>query len=240
MGFRDRFFTPATAKALLSWRILLAVAVGVGVGVLVGPTWGVGAGLGIYIGTVMGAMPRTPRSTIDPFAISEPWRHFVQGTQRARSSLRQAVTATQDGPLRNRLTDIAGRLEQAVEESWEIAKRGDEIDAAVNRIDPVRLRSQLATLTKSGAAAGDQGNDRSAAVASIESQLASADRLKALSASTADRLRLTQARLDELVARAAEVSVGTSDTDTYEHDVDNLVVELEGLRLAVAETNETA
>jgi hypothetical protein len=240
MGFRDRFFTPATAKALLSWRILLGIAVGVGVGVLFGPTWGVGAGLGVYIATVMGAMPRAPRSTIDPFAVSEPWRHFVQGTQRARSSLRQAVTATKDGPLRNRLTDIAGRLEQAVEESWAIAKRGDEIDAAVNRIDPVRLRSQLATLTKTEAAAGDERSDRSAAVASIESQLASADRLEALSASTADRLRLTQARLDELVARAAEVSVGTSDTDTYEHDVDNLVVELEGLRLAVAETNETA
>ena len=45
---------------------------------------------------------------------------------------------------------------------------------------------------------------------SIESQLASADRLKALSPSTADRLRLTQARIDELVARAAEVSVGTT------------------------------
>ena len=164
----------------------------------------------------------------------------MQGTQRARSSLRQALNATNDGPLKARLTDIAGRLEQAVEESWAIAKRGDEIDAAVNRIDPVRLRSQLATLTKTEPAATDQAGDRSAAVASIESQLASADRLKALSASTADRLRLTQARLDELVARAAEVSVGTSDTDTYEHDVDNLVVELEGLRLAVAETNETA
>jgi hypothetical protein len=240
MGFRDRFFTPTTAKALLSWRILLAIAVGVGVGFLLAPAWGVGAGIGVYVASVMGAMPKTPRSTIDPFAISEPWRHFVQGTQRARSSLRQALNATNDGPLKARLTDIAGRLEQAVEESWAIAKRGDEIDAAVNRIDPVRLRSQLATLTKPEPAATDVAGDRSAAVASIESQLASADRLKALSASTADRLRLTQARLDELVARAAEVSVGTSDTDTYEHDVDNLVVELEGLRLAVAETNETA
>jgi hypothetical protein len=240
MGFRDRFFTPTTAKALLSWRILLGIAVGIGVGFLLAPTWGVGAGIGVYVASVMAAMPRTPRSTIDPFAVSEPWRHFVQGTQRARSSLRQALNATNDGPLKARLTDIASRLERAVEESWAIAKRGDEIDAAVNRIDPVRLRSQLATLTTSEPAAADRAGDRSAAVASIESQLASADRLKALSASTADRLRLTQARLDELVARAAEVSVGTSDTDTYEHDVDNLVVELEGLRLAVAETNETA
>jgi hypothetical protein len=240
MGFRDRFFTPATAKALLSWRILLGIGVGVVVGILAGPTWGVGAGIGVYVATVMAAMPSPQRrSTIDPFTISEPWRHFVQGTQRARSSLHHSVNATKDGPLKSRLTDIAGRLEQAVEESWAIARRGDDIDAAVNRIDPVRLRSQLATLTTTDQA-GDEGSDRSAAVASIESQLASADRLKALSASTADRLRLTQARIDELVARAAEVSVGTSDTDTYEHDVDNLVVELEGLRLAIAETNDSA
>jgi hypothetical protein len=236
MGFRDRFFTPATAKALLSWRILLGAAVGVLAAVLgLNPVAAVGVGVVVYVATVFMAMPKTPRSTIDPFAISEPWRHFVQGTQRARQSLRQAVNATSDGPLKARLTDIAGRLETAVEESWAIAKRGDEIDAAVNRIDPVRLRSRLATLTDTSA---PEHGDVAQAVASIESQLASADRLKALSASTADRLRLTQARLDELVARAAEVSVGTSDTDSYEHDVDNLVIELEGLRLAVAETNE--
>ena len=30
MSFRDRFFTPATAKAILSWRILLGVGVAVG------------------------------------------------------------------------------------------------------------------------------------------------------------------------------------------------------------------
>lgn len=241
MGLRDRFFTPATAKALLSWRILTGAAAGVIAWALgLNPIGAAVIGVTLYGALVFTAMPRAPRSTIDPFGISEPWRHFVQGTQRARQSLRAAVGATADGPLKARLTDIAGRLEQAVEESWAIAKRGDEIDAAVNRIDPVRLRSQLATLNSGSPTDSPTSGDRSAAVASVESQLASADRLKALSASTADRLRLTQARLDELVARAAEVSVGTSDTDTYEHDVDNLVVELEGLRLAVAETNETA
>ena len=66
--------------------------------------------------------------------------------------------------------------------------------------------------------------------------MASADRLKQLSTSTADRLRLTQARLDELVSRAAEVSIGASDTDGFAHDVDDLVLEVEGLRLAVQET----
>jgi hypothetical protein len=132
-----------------------------------------------------------------------------------------------------RLTDIAGRLDRAIDKSWTIAKRGDEIDAAVKRIDPVRLRSQLDTLRTSAAADSTQ-----AAIESVESQLASADRLKALSARTADHLRLTQARIDELVARASEVIVGRTDSTSYQNDVDDLVLELEALRQAVAETNE--
>jgi hypothetical protein len=235
MSFGDRFFTPQTAKALLSWRILLAAIIGVVAGVLgLNPAAAVGLGFAVYATTVLAAMPpgRTT-STIDAFTLSEPWRRFVQGAQRSRAALHETLRGAADGPLKERLTDIAGRLDSAIEESWVVAKRGDEIDEAVNRIDPVRLRSQLETLRASGT--GDSG---AAAIDSVESQLASAERLKALSASTADRLRLTQARIDELVARAAEVSVGRTDETTYEHDVDNLVIELEGLRQAVAETNE--
>jgi len=75
-------------------------------------------------------------------------------------------------------------------------------------------------------------------VTSVEAQLQSADRLKALSAETADRLRLMQTRLDELAARATEVSVGTSDTERFSTDVDDLIIDIEGLRLAVLELDE--
>ena len=37
------------------------------------------------------------------------------------------------------------------------------------------------------------------------------------------------------MARAAEISIGTGDTDRFSHDVDDLVLELEGLRQAVRE-----
>jgi hypothetical protein len=235
MSFGDRFFTPQTAKALLSWRILLAAVIGVVAGVLgLNPAAAVGLGLAVYATTVLAAMPsgRT-RSTIDAFTLSEPWRRFVQSALRSRAALRDTLRRTADGPLKERLTDVAGRLDNAIEESWTIAKRGDEIDDAIKRINPVRLRAQLETLR-----ASDAGESGAAAIESIESQLAGAERLRALSASTADRLRLTQTRLDELVARAAEVSVGRTDETMYENDVDNLVIELEGLRQAVAETNE--
>ena len=235
MSFSDRFFTPQTARALLSWRIVLAALIGVVAGLLgMAPGAAIGLGLAVYAATVVAAMPGgSKRSMIDPFTLSEPWRRFMQSAQRSRNALRDTVRGAADGPLRDRLTEIAGRLDDAIEESWEIAKRGDEIDAAIKRIDPARLRAQLEALRASGT-----GESVTAAVESVESQLASTDRLKALSARTADRLRLTQARLDELVARAAEVNIGRTESAAYEHDVDNLVIELEGLRQAVAETNE--
>ena len=49
-------------------------------------------------------------------------------------------------------------------------------------------------------------------------------------------LRLAQTQLDGLVARAAEVRIGTVDTTAYAHEVDELVLQLEALRQAVEET----
>jgi hypothetical protein len=235
MGVRDRFFTARTAGAILSWRILLGAAAGV-VASLLGVAWPVAAVIGaaVYAGSVALAMPKRPaRPQLDPFAVSEPWRQFVQGAQRSKRQLTETVRSAQAGPLRDRLQGIVDRLDQAIAECWQIARRGDEIDSAVRRLDPTRLRSRLDSL-KTQAAPG-ASDDLAAAITSVESQLATADRLKALSATTADKMRLSQARLDELVSRAAEVSVGASDTAGFADDVDDLVIELEGLRLAVQE-----
>lgn len=235
-SFRDRFFTPKTARALLSWRILLGAGLAVGAALLGVPVVAaVALGLVVYGGTVVAAMPKGKARVAapDPFSISEPWRQFVQAALRSRRQLTDTVRTVRPGPLRDRLEGIAKRLEEGLEESYEIATRGDEIDAMVASLDPTRLRSRLDTLRARSATTPSE--DLTSAVASLESQLASADRLKALSASTADRLRLTQARLDELVSRAAEVAVGSSDTTTYESDVDQLVLELEAVHLAMQE-----
>lgn len=239
MAFRDRFFTPTTAKAILSWRLLLGAAVGVGVGLLAGPLAGVAAGVVVYAGSVVAAMPRDQRpkpASIDPFALGEPWRQFVQQGQRAARRLAETIDGVSPGPLRDRLRQIADELDRGLVEAFTIARRGDEIDTAVRRLDPVRLRSRLATLERQ--AGPSPAGEQAAAIESVRRQLESADRLKARSARAADQLRLTQTRLDELAARAAEVAVGSAEPDTYAHDVDALVEQLEALRLAVEETNE--
>jgi hypothetical protein len=235
MGLRDRFFTARTARAILSWRILLGAAAGV-LASLLGAAWPVAAVIGaaVYVGSVALAMPKRPaRPQLDPFSVSEPWRQFVQAAQRSKRHLTDTVRTAQAGPLRDRLQSIADRLDQAIAESWQIARRGDEIDSAVRRLDPTRLRSRLDSLETQAASGGS--DDLAAAIASVQSQLATAERLKALSATTADKMRLSQSRLDELVSRAAEVSIGATDTTEFSDDVDDLVMELEGLRLAVQE-----
>ena len=235
MAFRDRFWTPTTAKAMLSWRILLGVAAGAVAGIVGVPVAGaIAIGVLVYAGAVLLAMPRSPKApVVDPFSVGEPWRQFVQSGQRSKRRLTETVRSIAPGPLRDRLQDIADRLDAGLAEGWEVAKRGNQIDAAVRQLDPPRLRSRLDTLR--GQAAAGSTENLAAAIASTEGQLASAERLKQRSAETADRLRLTQSRLDELVARAAEVGIGASDSDRFANDVDDLVLELEGLHQAVLE-----
>lgn len=239
MGLRDRFLTPTTAKAILSWRIALGVAIAVATAIAGLPV-GAAIALGgaVYVGSVLAAMPKAPRRpSIDPFVLSEPWRQLMRDAQGSGRKLRDTIDGMSDGALRDSLGSIAEQLERGLDEAWEIAKRGDEIDDIVRNLDPTRLRSRLATLRSQ--AASSPGAETDAAIASVEKQLATADRLKARSTQTAETLRHTQIQLDELVARASEVRAGTADTQSYAHDVDQLVVQLEALHQAVEETRAT-
>lgn len=235
MGLRDRLTTPPSARALLSWRIAPGVAVAA-VATLAGvPLLGaIGIGLATYAVLVAIVGPATPRPpAIDPFALSEPWRQLVQRAQRARRELGAAVDGVADGPLRDALASVASQLDRGVEQAWAIARRGDEIDAAVRRLDPSGLAARLAVAERRAAAA--PGQDTDAEVASVKRQIEAADRLRRQSDETAASLRLSQTRLDELVARAHEVGVGSVDTESYRRDVDDLVVRLEALHQAIEE-----
>lgn len=197
-------------------------------------------GVAVYAGTVALAMPRRPRRPqIDPFTLGEPWRQLVSRSQSSARRFRETVEQAGDGPLRESLRTIATQLDRGVEEAWAIAQRGDEIDKTIRRLDPTRLRSQLETSERRAIAEpavdASAGSHATAEVESIRRQLETAERLRQRSADTASSLRLTQTRLDELVARATEVTIGDEDTESYRDEVDELVVRLEALHAAVAE-----
>ncbi len=233
MSLRDRFYTPRTAKAILSpWRIALGVAVAIVLGVIgLNILLAILVGLVVYVVTVAASMPkRAAAPQVDPFAVGEPWRHHVQGAIKARRRFDEALQSA-SGPQRQRLAEIGARIQTGVDECWRIAQRGDEIDAAVSRLKLPSARSDFQLL--SGRPLDDATR---ATLASLQSQIESGERLKARSAEVAQQLRLMEVRMSELAARASEVAVGASDQETYRSDVDDLISQLEGMRLALDET----
>ena len=162
---------------------------------------------------------------IDAFVLSEPWRRYVSAAQTAQGRYIEIVAATPSGPLRTNLESITRQVQHGVEECWLIAKRGDELDAALKRLDSVSLQGQL-----------DRSTD-DATRASLQAQLDSARRLRATRDDTDQRLRLLNTRVGELLAQAAEVSVGSDPTTDLGSAVDDVVTQLEALRLAVEDVN---
>lgn len=163
--------------------------------------------------------------TIDAFALSEPWRRHVAAAQAVQRRYRQIVTGVAGGPLRERLDTIAQQVQHAVEECWHIANRGDEIDEAIHRLRVPALRTQL-----------ERASDDDTR-ASLTTQLAAAERLRTQRDDADQRLSRLTTRMGELVTQAAEVSVSSDTTAELGSAVDEVVTQLEALRLAVNEVN---
>jgi hypothetical protein len=241
-SFRDRFLTPPVARAIMSpLGIVLAGAAAAGTILLGAPLVVAGAaGAAAWGARVLAAVPRGPATArLEPSLLAEPWRGYVTQALDAKRRYDRVVADLEPGPMRDRLAGVGARLDDGLQESWRISRRGHDISEALARLDTVSAQTELAELRRSaGAAPPSPSTERT--MAALEAQIASAQRMQAVADDARDRLRLLDARFDELVARAVEVSVGTADSAVLTNDVDELVVELEALRMAVEETNEAA
>ena len=235
LSFRDRFFTPPVARALTSPSGILLAGAGASAAIVLGLPIAAAAGLGAlaWLGRVALAIPRPAKGErIDPFTLGEPWRHFVRDALQAQARYNRSIASAAPGPLRERLVEIGARIEEGVEECWRIAKRGDDLDEALHHLDADQVVRELAEAER-------DPTTLPGTLEALRAQVESAQRLDRTAVSARDRLRLLNARLDEAVARAIELSVGTGSTvqlGGLGTDVDNLVAEMESLRQALEET----
>lgn len=242
LSLRDRFFSPPVARAITSPSGILALGVGAGLGILSGG--GLLAAVAVaavaYAGRVGLAIPRTPQEQrIDPFTLSEPWRHYVQDALEAHTRFREAVRGGRPGPTQDRLRQIDDRVETGVREVWRIARRGHDLVDARRRLDPDSIRREIAATEASGGQPWAAGSTLERTMASLQAQLATVERLERVIADADSRLRLLNARLDEAAARTIELAVQASDVSDLGglgNDVDQMVDEMEALRQAVEET----
>jgi hypothetical protein len=244
-SFRDRFLTPPVARAMMSPLGMVVFGAAAAGSILVGLPLlaALGVGAVAWASRVGAAVPRNPRrDRVEPFVLSDPWRRYVVNAQDAKQRFDRVVSDMNAGPLRDRLRELAGRLADGIDESWRIAKRGNEISNALARLDTVQAQTELAEMMAQirarprGMAQPTASEART--IEALESQVGSATRLQSTADEARDRLRLLDARFDELVARAVEVSVGSGDSSLLGNDVDALVTELESLRIALDETNQ--
>jgi hypothetical protein len=235
----------AMAEAITAPSALLLAGAGASVAIL--------AGAPLVIAGVVGAaawgarvwqrMPKVSnKERIDLYELRDPWRHFVCDAIHARDRFAKAVSSTAPGPLRDRLAEVASRVDDGVHECWTIARQGQQLARAVRELDVAGIRRELADV-EAAARRSPERDELAAACESLRAQLASASRLSSVAQDTADKLTRINAELDEAVARAVELSVspalaageigaGVSPLGT---DVENIVGELESLRLALDE-----
>lgn len=237
-SFKDRFLTPKVAQAIMSplgivlFGAVTAGAILVGAPLLVAPLAGVAA----WGGNVLRSVPRDAKPyAADASKLADPWRTYVAEARRARARFDEVIGSMTAGPLQSRLTELAGRIDDAVAETNRIATRGNALSDALGRIDTTTPAAELAQIKATHQGRG-MSPTTSETMRSLQAQVDAGERIASAAEQAAERLRMLDARYDELVARAVEVSLGTGDSEGLSHDVDDLVTELEALRQALDET----
>lgn len=243
MTLRDRLLTRAGARAITAPSAILLAGIGASAGIVAGLPIAAAAaiGAGAWALRVALGLPRDeagPR--IDPRRLDEPWAGFVREALDAQLRYRGAIGNARAGAIAERLTDISRRVDDGVVECWRIATHGNSLGRALRQLDdPNQLRSRLAILERAGTTSG-----ATAAVAeSLRNQLRSTERITALGSDARERLQILDARLDEAVARAVELSLRAGDPvelGGLESDVDTLVTDMEALRQALDEASGAA
>lgn len=238
----ERARTPAMARAVTSPGTILLAGAGASAAILAGvPLIGAAVVGGLlWAGRVALAVPRQPRrAEANPALVQEPWRSLVRQAQRAETRFDQVLAGTDAGPLKVRLAEVGARVAVGVDECWRIAQRGNELSAAVAELDVADLQRQLKAAEAEAARHPDR-SDLAGTAAAVGQQLASAQRVAGVAQDAEDRLRRLSAQLNEVVARAVELSLQGPEVGTLQplgSDVDDLVGELESLRVALEETS---
>ncbi len=174
---------------------------------------------------------RSGTATVDPFGVGEPWRRHVAAALTAQKRYRAHVTSIAAGPLQTRLAEIGRQVDRAVEDCWEVARRGHQLDGTIRSLDGASLRARSERATATGE------------VESLHAQLAALDRIRSTRDRTEQELRHLQTRMGELVTQAAELTsdvagTGVDGAAALGSAVDDVVTQLEALRLAVREIND--
>ena len=130
-----------------------------------------------------------------------------------------------------------------MQECWRVARHGDALDEGVQSLELRQVEYRLQQLRGTRPESPGAGESFDRTVEALEAQLASGRRLSEVATDARRRLEVLDARLDEAVARAVELSLSAADVSDLSGlgaDVDQLVDDMEALRQGLEEVGRTA
>jgi len=240
----DRYLNGRTARAITAPSAILLGGAAAAASIVAGLPIAAVVGLGAvaYAARVALGLPRRPKGErMDAFTLGVPWRKSVMDAQSAKRRYDEAVRAADAGPLKERLQEIGLRIDEGVRECWRIAQRGHLMSKGLKALDVQATQQELIDIERD-----IRGNDDPrllAAREAIRAQLHSAQRMIDAVKDAELQLRLLDARLDEAVTRAIELSLrsaGDADVSGLGSDVERLVSDMEALRAALEDVDDTA
>jgi hypothetical protein len=239
----DRYLNRRTAEAITAPSAILLAGAGAAVAIVAGLPIAAAAGVGALAWAArvaLGLPKRAKGDRIDAFTLSAPWRRPVHEAQQAQRRFQQAVRKADPGPLRDRLVEIGARIDTGVRECWRIAQRGDAMEEGLAHLDIEGTQRELVDVERE--MRNDPDDRLAQARDSLRAQLHSAQRMIDAIKDAQMQLRLLDARLDEAVTRAIELSLrsaGDADVSGLGSDVERLVEDMEALRAALEDVDAT-
>jgi hypothetical protein len=122
-----------------------------------------------------------------------------------------------------------------------VARRADALTDAINNLDAPSAQRDLEAAKRE--ARGARTDAQVETVKALQAQVDSAERLITVARDAQDKLKLLDARLDEAVARAVELSITADDVGELGGvggDVEGVVSEMETLRQSLEDVGGTA
>lgn len=237
MTLKDRLFRRSTADLMTGPGGILAAGGGAAVAIVtgLGPLAAVAAGAAAWAGRVGVGLARRPLVTEQPKlqrpTLREPWARYADEALASRDRFHETAEGA-GGAAGERMSAMTERIDRGVEAIFSVAARAQVLEDARRQLDPTSALSDLESLRADSTAADRPAVRRT--IESLEAQVSAAQRVDAELVDTADQLGLLDARLDEAVTRAVELSVqGSPDLAGLDREVDDMVLDMEALRQAI-------
>jgi hypothetical protein len=233
----DRYLNARTARAITAPQAIVLGGLGTAVAIVAGAPIAAAAVVGALAwgARVAIGLPRAPKGDrIDPFTLSAEWRKPVHEALQAQRRFNDAVRKADAGPLQERLREIGGRIDTGVRECWRVAQRGEAIEDGLKTLDIEGTKRELVDVERDLRGSSDDRLTQTRD--SLRAQLHSAQRMIEAVQDARNQLRLLDARLDEAVTRAVELSLRSGpdvDVSGLGSDVESLVTDMEALRSAL-------